>query len=181
METIQVIQSCIRGDEKAFRQLIRQNADFAFRVAFRIVNNEEDAKDIVQESFITVWEKIREIDPGKKFSSWLYRIIVNKCYDMLRRRKRMRWVRPNERNRSLAALISESNPESLLTNEETGRLIRHISYTLSPKQKIVFVLGELEGLSHDDIAEITGMNKTSVKSNLNHARRKIGERIKNHI
>ncbi len=181
METIQVIQSCIRGDEKAFRQLIRQNADFAFRVAFRIMNDEEDAKDIVQESFITVWEKIREIDPGKKFSGWLYRIIVNKCYDMLRKRKRMRWVRPKERSRSLAALVSESNPESLLTNEETGRLIRHISYTLSPKQKIVFVLGELEGLSHDDIAQITGMNKTSVKSNLNHARRKIGERIKNHI
>jgi len=181
LETTQVIQSCIQRDEKAFRQLIRQNADFAFRVAFRIMNDEEDAKDIVQESFITVWEKIREIDPGKKFSSWLYRIIVNKCYDVLRRRNRMRRVRPDEASRSLAGLISENNPESLLTSEETGRLIRHISYTLSPKQKIVFVLGELEGLSHDDIAEITGMNKTSVKSNLNHARRKIGERIKNHI
>jgi DNA-directed RNA polymerase specialized sigma24 family protein len=60
-------------------------------------------------------------------------------------------------------------------------MIRVLTFKLSTKQKIVFIMSELEGLSHDDIAKITGMAKTIIKSNLNHARRKIGEMIKKYI
>jgi RNA polymerase sigma-70 factor (ECF subfamily) len=181
LETIDLIESCTRRDETAFRTLIRQYTDFAYRVAFRIMNDEEESKDIVQESFITVWKKIHDFDPRRKFSNWFYRIIVNKCHDALRKKKKMQLVYPDGKDWDLPGMISESNPERLLNNKEAGRIIRNITFTLSPKQKIVFVLSELEGLSHDDIAAITGMAKTSIKSNLNHARRKISEKIKNHI
>lgn len=165
----------------AFRSLFRRYADFAFRVAFRIMSDEEDSKDIVQEAFITVWERIGDFDPDKKFSSWLYRIVVNKCFDALRKKKSMRLVHSNAGDWNLNELTGENGPDTRLNNEETGRIIRRLTFNLSPKQKVVFVLSELEGLSHDDISDITGMGKTSVKSNLNHARRKIGEQIKKYI
>ena len=78
-------------------------------------------------------------------------------------------------------LISDQNPEQELNNKELGSLIRTLTKNLSYKQKVVFILSELEGLSHDAIAEITGMTKTSIKSNLNHARRNIGEILKKHL
>lgn len=180
-ETIQIIASCIRGDENAFRSLFRRYADFAFRVAFRIMHDEEESKDVVQESFITVWDRIRDFEPDRKFSNWLYRIVVNKCFDALRKKKRMQLVYPGAGDWNLMELTGENGPDNRLENEETGRIIRRLTYSLSPKQKIVFVLSELEGLSHADISDITGMGKTSVKSNLHHARRKIGEQIKKYI
>jgi RNA polymerase sigma-70 factor (ECF subfamily) len=181
LDTINLIKSCINRDEAAFRSLIDQYADFAFTVAFRIMNDEEEANDIVQESFITVWNKIEYFNPEKKFSNWFYRIIVNKCYDSLRKRKKMQLVYPETNNWNIPGLYSENNPEGQLDNKETGKMIRRLTFQLSTKQKIVFILSELEGLSHDDIASITGMAKTIIKSNLHHARRKIGEMIKKHI
>lgn len=181
MDTGTLIRSCINKDEIAFKSLIERYSDFAFSVAFRIMNDEEESNDIVQESFITVWNKIGNFDPEKKFSNWLYRIVVNKCYDALRKRKRMQLVYPDANSWNIAGLFSESNPERKLDNEEIGKMIRQLTFKLSTKQKIVFVMSELEGLSHEDIADITGMAKTIIKSNLNHARRKIGEMIKKYI
>ena len=68
-----------------------------------------------------------------------------------------------------------------MDNEEIGKIIRLLTNKLSTKQRIVFVLSELEGLSHEDIFKITGMAKSSIKSNLHHARRKIGEMIEKYI
>ena len=181
METSTLIQNCINKDEIAYRILVDRYADFAFSVAYRILNDVEDSKDMVQESFISVWNKIGSFHVEKNFSNWLYKIIVNKCYDFLRSKKRMPLIYPDESGWNIQGLFSDSNPERNLDNKEIGRVIRLLTNTLSVKQKIVFVLSELEGLPHDDISEITGMVKTSVKSNLNHARRKIGKMIEKYI
>ena len=75
-------------DQNAFRILVDSYSGYAFSVAFRIVNDEEESKDIVQETFLTVWDRIEHFNPEKKFSNWLYRIVVNKCLDFLRKKKR---------------------------------------------------------------------------------------------
>jgi len=180
LDTKALIKSCIEKDEAAFRKLVDRYADYAFSVAYRVVNNEEEAKDIVQESFISVWNNIDRFDAGRNFSNWLYRIIINKGYDSLRRMK-LRMNHAEVNNPDFTGIISDNNPEKKLDNEEIGRVIRLMTEKLSPKQKMVFILSELEGLSHDDISEITGMAKSSVKSNLNHARQKIRVFIKNYI
>lgn len=181
MDTNHIIKSCIARDEASFRMLVDRYADFAFAVAFRILNEEEESKDIVQESFITVWNKIGGFNPEKNFSNWFYRIIVNKCYDSLRKRKRMQLIYPDTDNWNIPGIYSKSNPDKNLDNQEIGKIIRLFTNKLSTKQKIVFILSELEGLSREDISEITGMAKTSIKSNLFHARRKMGEMIEKHI
>ena len=181
MDTRDIIKSCISGDEAAFRKLVDGYSDFAFSVAFRILNEEEESNDIVQESFITVWNKIGDFDIEKNFSNWLYRIIVNKCYDSLRKKKKKQLVYPKTNDWNIPGIFSDNDPERKMDNKEIGRIIRLLANKLSKKQKIVFILSELENLPHEDISEITGMAKTSIKSNLHHARQKIGRIIEKHI
>ena len=90
-------------------------------------------------------------------------------------------IYPDANSWNIPDLFSDSNPERKLNNEEIGKIIRLLTNRLSSKQKIVFILSELEELTHDDISEITGMVKSSVKSNLNHARRNIGKMIEKYL
>ena len=99
-------------DQNAFRILVDSYSGYAFSVAFRIVNDEEESKDIVQETFLTVWDRIEHFNPEKKFSNWLYRIVVNKCLDFLRKKKRRSLEYPDSYNWNVPDLFAESNPES---------------------------------------------------------------------
>ena len=168
-----IIRSSMQGDQPSFRILVDRYAGYAFTVAFRIINEEEESKDIIQDVFISVWENLGSYRMEMNFTNWLYRIIVNKCYDSLRKKKRSVLVHPDSDEWNIPGLFSQDTPEEQLGNEEIGSLIKRLTNNLSAKQKIVFVLSELEGLPHDDIAGITGMSKDSVKSNLNYARRNI--------
>ncbi len=181
MESTDIIKASIRQDENAFRKLVDSYSDFAFSVAFRIVNNEDESKDIVQESFISVWKKIGSFNIENNFKNWLYRILVNKCYDFLRRKKRVSFIHPDSTGWNIEGLFSEGDPEAKLNNKEIGHIIRLLTNKLSAKQKTVFILSELEGLPHDEIVSITGMVKTAVKSNLHHARRNIGRMIEKYF
>ena len=177
----ETIQSCIAGDQTAFRELVNQYADFAFSVTFRILNDEEEARDVVQESFITLWEKFGSFRVEMNFRNWFYRILVNKCFDVLRRWKRVPRPLSLKQVKNLPGFLTFEDPDWKMDNEELGAIIRQLTHALSPAQKVVFTLGDLEGLSHEEIAEITGMLKTSVKSNLNHARKKIREMLKKYL
>ncbi|MEX0981334.1 MAG: RNA polymerase sigma factor [Bacteroidales bacterium] len=177
MEFKQLIGDCVHGDERAFRVLVEQYADFAFASAFKILGREEDAKDVVQESFISAWKNIKGFHPEKNFSNWLYRIIVNHCYDRLRKRKREQFVGPDQFCLEFLADEAGNDPEKIMSNREYGELIGKLTDGLSPKQRIAFVLCDLEGCSHDEASSISGMAKASLKSNLNHARRKIGNMV----
>ena len=181
METQELIISCKNKNNDAFRILVDRYADFAFSVAFRIVNDEDESNDIVQESFIAVWNKLDGFNLTRNFTNWFYRIVINKCYDSLRRKNRRQVIRPDTHQWNIPGLYSDSNPEELLDNKEIGKTIRILTNKLSTKQKIVFVLSELEGLTHDDISEIMRMSKPSIKSNLNHARRNIGKMLEKYM
>lgn len=84
----ELIEECRNGNLQSFRKLVGLTSGFAFSVAFRILGDEEQAKDIVQETMITIWGKIRNIKTPETFKTWLYRIVVNKCYDHLRKKKK---------------------------------------------------------------------------------------------
>lgn len=173
METKTIIINCKKGDQEAFRNLVDAYSNFAFSTAFKILNHEEEAKDIVQESFITVWKKIDSFNPEMNFSNWLYRIIVNKCYDVLRKKKKQRMSYPDEQNWDAFGMTDDDETEKNINNREFSEILQKLTLNLSAKQKIVFVLCDLDELSQDEVAEITGLSKTRIKSNLNHARRNI--------
>jgi RNA polymerase sigma-70 factor (ECF subfamily) len=179
--TEELLSECRKGNLQEFRKLIGITSPFAFSVAFRILCDEEHAKDVVQETMMKLWEKIDMVKSPESFKPWLYRIVVNKCYDHLREKKRRPEFCADESAWALISNhISEAQP-SALENSETARIINLFTDRLSPRQKTVFVLCDLEEMTQEEVAEITGMSRFNIKANLHYARRKIGDMLKKYI
>lgn len=181
MIDLKLIEECRGGNLKNFRKLVELTSPFAFSVAFRMLGDEDQAKDVVQETMVTIWQKLRKIRSAEVYRTWIYRIVMNKCYDQLRSRKRNPEFVPDEKTWQLLSDRICENPSRELENSETARIINLLSEKLSPKQKAVFVLSDIEQLSHDEISAITGMSKTGIKSNLHHARKSISGLIEKYL
>ena len=181
MIDIKLIEECRGGNLQNFRKLVELTSPFAFSVAFRLLGDEDQAKDIVQETMITIWQKLKKIRSADVYKTWIYRIVVNKCYDQLRRRKRNPEFIADEKTWKLLSDCIYENQTTELENLETARIINLLSERLSPKQKSVFVLSDLEEMSGDEISEILGMSKSGIKSNLHHARKNISEMVEKYL
>jgi RNA polymerase sigma-70 factor (ECF subfamily) len=176
-----LIEECRGGNLKNFRKLIGLTTPFAFSVAFRMLGDEEQAKDIVQETMITIWKKLNKIKSPEGFKKWMYRIVVNKCFDYLRQKKRNPEFTADEPTWTLISNSISEEPSSVLENRETALIIGLLMTRLSPKQKAVFVLSDLEDMSNDEISEITGMSKSGIKANLYYARKNISEMVEKYL
>jgi RNA polymerase sigma-70 factor (ECF subfamily) len=177
----EVIERCRTGSLHDFKMLVEQISPFTFSVALRITGDEDEAKDIVQETMITLWKTIHKIKSSDSFMPWMYRITVNKCYDVLRRRKRCpEFTVDGKAWEGISNKIFE-NPVTGFENRDIAKLITLLTEKLSPRQKAVFVLCDLEEMSGEEVAAITGMSRANVKANLYYARKRIGEIIGKHI
>ncbi|MCD4769685.1 MAG: RNA polymerase sigma factor [Bacteroidales bacterium] len=170
-----IIKGIKRGDRDVFRLLMEENIESVYRIIFKIVPIEDEARDIVQETFIRVWEKRGNIKSEKCIMPWIKRIAINRCYDYLRWQKRNNRKRPLDNYLDSEKFESDITTDSSINAEEFRDLILRLTCNLSPKQKLVFTLSEIEEMSHDEISSLTGLPKASVKSNLRHARKKVGE------
>lgn len=102
---------------------------------------------------------------------------MNKCYDELRKRKRRPEFVTNDLTWAIISNKISEGPSSKLENKETAQIINLLTNRLSPKQKAVFILADIEEMPHDEISEVTGMNKAGIKANLYYARKNIAELI----
>ena len=174
------IRRCIDGDIWAFRDLVEAFRPFAYGLAFRILFNEEDAKDVVQETFIRVWKHLHRFDPRNRFTTWLYPIVTRLSYDRLKAKKRHR--------RKMNAIQSENEERNRdgedamkrVEQAEMMNMIEKAAKKLHPKQRIVFTLRDLQGLSIEETATAAGMSRGAVKSSLYYARRRIREELEKH-
>lgn len=178
---IKLIEECRGGNFNNFRKLVEVTSPFVYSVAFRMLGNEEQAKDVVQETMVTIWQKLKKIKTAEVYKTWIYRVVVNKCYDQMRKRKRNPEFIADELTWALIANRVSEGASEALENSETSKIISLLTERLSPKQKAVFVLSDLEGMSNDKISEITGISKSAVKANLYHARKSISERVEKYI
>ena len=181
MIDIKLIEECRSGNFNNFRKLVEVTSPFAFSVAFRMLGDGDQAKDVVQEAMVTVWQQIRKIRSASVYKSWVYRIVINKCYDNLRKRKRNMEYSANEHTWALLSDTVSHWPSSELENKENAMIISVLTNKLSPKQKAVFVLSELEEMTSDEISGITGMSKLAIKANLYYARKSISEMLEKYL
>jgi RNA polymerase sigma-70 factor, ECF subfamily len=156
------------NNEAAFRQLVEHCQSRVYATAFRILCNEDDAKDIVQETFLRIWLNRNAYQSDKKFTSWMYSIATNLCLDKLKTQKRRSWNKASEDE--LYLLIASDDIEQALADAELETTIRNLTRHLSPKQKVVFTLTDLEDMDLEEIVQITKQSPAKIKSNLYLAR-----------
>jgi RNA polymerase sigma-70 factor, ECF subfamily len=178
---IELIEECRGGNLTNFGRLIELTSPFAFSVAFRILCDEDQAKDVVQDTMVTIWQKLNKIKSSEGYKTWIYRIVVNKCYDELRKRKRNSEFIADEKTWAAISNSVSERPSADFENKETAQIINRLTERLSPKQKAVFVLSDLEELTSNEISRITGMSKSGIKANLYHARKSIHEMIDKYL
>jgi len=176
--TDDILSRCVKGDLVAFRKLVETFQPYAYALSLRILCEPEDARDVVQESFIRVWKHLPQYDVRKKFTTWLYKIVTNLCYDLLKSRERKsKWIVPRANELQEASSPSGENPEMRCVNKDLIDRIKVLAEGLTPKQRIVFILRDLQDLAMQEVMEITGLSSSKVKSNLYHARMNIREKL----
>ena len=169
------IQAARNGDLQAFNHLVLKYQDVAFSVAYRIVGDSETAADITQDAFIAAYRKLQQFR-GKRFKSWLLRIVTNACYDELRRQQRRPVSSLDDLGDSVHSGGSSwhhtpDQPEEYAQRNELAEAIKDCIAALSGDQRIVAVLSDVEGFQYQEISEITGWPLGTVKSRLSRARK----------
>ncbi len=187
------------GDRAAFEELGRRYIKKAYSIALRMTRNREDAWDLAQDALLEIHRSASGFDRRYSFSSWFYRIVVNKTLNFLKREKLRSGafaagmeekfiggkgvslrggdpVDPDEEY-TTGTLVEQHDPESEYERIELGERIRTALNTLSPEQRAVVVLFDLEGFSHREIAEIMDCPEGTVMSRLHYGRMKLREQL----
>ena len=170
-----MITRCQQGDKDAFRWVVQTHQRMLFSLALKMLCDEEEAKDMVQETLIRVWQSIRTYNPEKPFTTWIYTIASRLCLDRLKRMSRI--VAMPDDELVVRRFATESDSQRVLENQEWVSIVRTMAEGLSDKQRLVFTLCQLEGLSSEEAQEITGLDARQVKSNLYVARQTIRKRL----
>jgi RNA polymerase sigma-70 factor, ECF subfamily len=151
------------GRLDAFEELVRRHRLGAYRVALRMLGDESDAEDATQDAFVQAWRKLAGFRADAAFSTWMHRIVTNRCLNMLRARRR---TEPLAEDQEAPASRPDRIAEGRWQIEDLKRAIGR----LTPEQRAPLVLRELEGLSYEEIAETLELSIPAVKSRLHRAR-----------
>ena len=170
------------GDDRAFATLVRRYQSRVLGLAYRYIGDRGSAEDLAQEAFLRVYKARERYEPRAKFSTWLYRIVVNLCLNEIRWRKgrpSMALAVSTETSSNLNVDVTDEEPEPSETMEEAelAATIREIIGTLPENQRIAILLNKYEGQSYQEVAEAMDLSVMAVKSLLTRARVKIKEKL----
>jgi len=171
------------GDLAAFNELVNRYSRKIYRLAKHITQNDEDAEDVLQETFLKAFEHLSSFQGQSKFYTWIVRIAVNESLMKLRKRKSDRTVPLDEPLdmgedtvvREIA--VWEDNPEQKYSREELAGILDEAVQSLKPAFRTVFVLRDIEELSTEETAEALGISVPAVKSRLLRARLQLREKL----
>ena len=165
------------GDSDEFRALVERHSRTIFRLAYRMTGNEHDAEDVVQETFLRAYRRLPQFENRASLSTWLHRITVNCALDLLRSRQRhntghepIDTVSPDGK---LALPAKEPAPDRLLFSSEVQQQVTAALASLSPKEKVAFVLRHFEQKSIEEISRTMGLRSAAAKNNIFRAVKKL--------
>jgi RNA polymerase sigma-70 factor (ECF subfamily) len=174
-------------DFAAFEELLERYEDKVFRLAFRFMRNESEAKEILQDTFLTVWRKLDTFKGDAQFSSWLYRITANAALMRLRAQRRRPEVSTDElpsgfldQHHGDLPVAGENwsrRPDEQLQSDELRRHIQAATDALPEIYRTIFLVRDVEGLSTEETAELLGISVPTVKTRLHRARMALREAI----
>lgn len=166
------------GDTDAFEPLVTAYEQTLYNLCYKMLGNREDAEDAVQEAFIKIFRALNDYRGDSRFSTWIYRIAVNTCNDMLRRKNRVQVISLYEQQEdgeeTELQIPEEGNtPEELLERKLTRESVDLGLQALPEEQRTILLLREIQGLSYEEIAEIQHLDGGTVRSRIHRARKKL--------
>ena len=174
-EAAAVLARARQGDGEAFRALVERHSRSVFRLAFRMTGNEQDAEDVVQESFLRAYRQLGRFESRANFGTWLYRITANCAVDMMRARQaRHDQARGETLEEGAASVCSEqAGPERLARSAEIQRQVEDAMADLSPLERAAFTLRHYEGRTIEEISRTLGLGTSAAKHSVFRAVRKL--------
>lgn len=165
------------GDISAFETIFQDYRRMVFKTAYLMTGRKEEAEDILQEVFVSVWRSRNTFNPKKgKLTTWIYRITVNQCLSR-RRKKKPALLSLEEKSIDLPDMKPEEQPEEVLvTKLEYERLMKAMN-ALDSKHRSVLILRYFNDLSYNEIAQVIGVPLGTVKSRINHALKSLREQL----
>jgi RNA polymerase sigma-70 factor (ECF subfamily) len=173
-----VVERAKAGDAVAFEHIVTCYQRKVVGVAWRMLGNQEDARDAAQETFLKAYKYLKSYDSQQDFSGWIYRITVNACRDMARKRRSAEPITSFETEHEAGKfdrLASRDDVEASAIQAQERALIIEALKTLSEKERSAMVLRDLQGLTTEEVARILGSTQTTVRSQISSARAKIRE------
>ena len=171
----ELIEKALAGDMQAFRRLVERHQRFVYALGYRLLGTVGDAEDVTQETFIRLWKNLSRYRSEVKLTTWLYKIATNLCLDSLKSahsKQGKSTVNVVDYQGRMPAHASADEP---LLKEELAVALERISEKLSPKQKAVFVLRDIENLDMAEIGKVLKLSPGKLKSNLYYARKRVSE------
>jgi RNA polymerase sigma-70 factor (ECF subfamily) len=176
----QLVRRAQKGDKEAFEVLVRRHQYRVFAVARGILKRQEDVEDIAQQVFVKAYFSLKRFDQRAAFSTWLYKITVNECWDLLRKRKARPLVyeadfsEEQSRQFSASEQRADTGPDTSERMAMRQRLDAMLEQ-LDERDRAMLILKEVEGFSVEEIADSLGLNANTVKVRLFRARRRVVE------
>ena len=169
-----VLARARQGDSDAFQALVERHSRRAFQLAYRITGNQQDAEEVVQESFIRAYRQLGRFEARAHFSTWLHRIVANCSVDLIRaRRARFDHTSTDQLAPAEQPESSEPNPERLALSAQIERQVRSAMSALSPLERAAFALRHYDGRSIAEIGRTLGMGTSATKHSVFRAVRKL--------
>jgi RNA polymerase sigma-W factor len=174
-EDAQLVKRCLRGDEKAFEELLAKYRRPVYSICMRMVRNETDAEDLAQEAFIRTFNVLDRYNPSYPFSSWLYRITSNLCIDFIRKRRKGivsldEPVSGEEGDMPRQIASGTGDPERELQTREMMAVLEEAVSALPEHYRIIVILRHQEQLSYEEISDNLGIPLGTVKARIHRAR-----------
>lgn len=180
----EVVLALKNGEEWALKYFVEKYKQLIFNVCFSFTQNTDNSDDLAQEVFIQAWESIDQFHGESKFSTWLYRIAVNKSLDFVRAlQRRERWAKVqslfNKDGNPVATPVPQSEiPDNQAEHNEQMEIIWKCLQKLPESQKTAFILNKYDDLSYKEIAEIMKISLSAVETNIHRAKEKLKKELK---
>ena len=177
MEEIEIVSELKQGNQQVFNYVVDLYSTMVYTICFNLVRNREDAEDITQEVFATLWLSIEFFKGESLLKTWLYRIAINKSYELIRRKSRKkRSGKMIEIDNEITPLKSDQqSPLEELEYQEFELIFQESLKKLPEKQQLAFILNRLEGMSYQEIASEMKTSHSAVESLLFRAKKKLTE------
>lgn len=179
VEEKDLVERAKGGDLAAYDELVRRYQERIYSTVYHMTSNHEDANDIAQEAFIKAYQALKSFKGGSSFYTWVYRIAVNKTINFLKQRKNRAQMSLNdldfnaEHDPDMVALVSEKTPRREVNLAELQEKLNAAMQRLSEPHRLVVTLHDVQGLSHEEIAQIMECNIGTVRSRLFYARQQL--------